>query len=378
MYFEESLHNTDIYLLPMDLQLFGEGGDKTEEPTSKKLEDTRKQGQVGKSQELSHGITLLTLFIIIRVFAGGVGERFINVFRWIYGNLMRDIIATERQGLNVEYMMSLMTEIIKQIGLTVLPFFAIGFVVAALAMGLQFKFKVSFEPLKPKLNKISPLSGFKRIFSAQSLFNLGLSIVKLTVVFVIAFVTIRDHLMELFLLYELDLRSAVLLVSDLIINTGLRISLVYLIVGIVDLIYQKWKFKSGIKMTKQEVKDEYKDAEGDPQIKGQIKQRMREASQRRMMQSVPQADVVITNPTHLACALKYDAEVANAPILVAKGEQLVAERIKEVAREAGVPVIENKPLARMLFTTVDVGEQIPSELYTAVAEILAIVFMQRQ
>lgn len=184
--------------------------------------------------------------------------------------------------------------------------------------------------------------------------------------------------MELFLLYELDIANALLLVADIIINTGIRISVVYLLVGIIDFIYQKWKFKSQIKMTKQEVKDEYKDAEGDPQVKGQIKQRMREASQRRMMQSVPQADVVITNPTHLACALKYDSEVANAPILVAKGEQFVAERIKETARQAGVPVIENKGLARALFATVDVGEQIPAELYIAVAEILALVFTQRE
>ena len=183
--------------------------------------------------------------------------------------------------------------------------------------------------------------------------------------------------MQMFLLYELQINEAVFLVSDIIITTGIRIGLVYLIVGLADLIFQKWKFKNDIKMTKQEVKDEFKNAEGDPQVKSQIKQRMREASSRRMMKSVPQADVVITNPTRLAIALKYDSKVANAPVVVAKGEQYIAEKIKETAKESNVPVIENKPLARMLYATVDVGEQIPPELYTAVAEILAIIFTKR-
>ena len=193
----------------------------------------------------------------------------------------------------------------------------------------------------------------------------------------IAYNTLVDHLTDLFLLYELELNQAVALVGDLTLMTGLRISLVYLLVGVVDLIYQRMKFKKDNKMTKQEVKDEYKDAEGDPQIKGQIKQRMREASQRRMMQDVPDADVVITNPTHIAVAVKYDSEVANAPIVVAKGEGYVAERIKQVAAENDILVVENKPLARSIYATVEINEQIPPELYQAVAEILAIVYSSR-
>lgn len=364
-------------LFPYDLQLFGEGGDKTEEPTSKKLEDTRKKGQVGKSQELSHAFGLIAMFLVLRVFGSGISTNFLNVFDWAYNDLIPDIVQTERGGLTANTVVALIREIIVMMAQMVLPFLVIGFIVAALATGLQFSFKVSFEPMKPTLNKINPMSGFKRIFSKQSLFNLLLSIVKITLIFVIAYVTLRDHLMELFLMYELDVNSAVSLVVSLIIDTGLRISLVYLLVGFADLAFQKWKFKNEIKMTKQEVKDEYKDAEGDPQIKGQIKQRMREASNRRMMQSVPQADVVITNPTKLAVALKYEPEVANAPLLVAKGEQFMAQRIKDIAKESNVPIFENKPLARMLFSTVDVGEQIPPELYTAVAEILALVYSER-
>lgn len=362
-------------LIPYDLQFFGD--DKTEDPTSKKIDDTRKKGQVGKSQELTHAAGLIVLFLLLMIFGTNLVEGFLGMFNWSYERLIPDIIATERSGLTLNTSMGLFSEVSLQMFSMAAPFLIIGFVVAALVTAIQFKFKISTEPLKPKLSKLNPASGFKRIFSTQSLFNLGLSIVKLALIFIIAYVTIADHLMELYLMYELDVRSAVSLVIDILLNTGLRISFVYLVVGIADFGYQKYKFKKEIKMTKQEVKDEYKDAEGDPQIKGQIKQRMREASNRRMMSAVPQADVVITNPTHIAVALKYDAEVANAPILVAKGEQFMAQRIKEAAKESNVPVIENKPLARMLFTTVDVGEQIPPELYTAVAEILAIIFTRR-
>ena len=170
------------------------------------------------------------------------------------------------------------------------------------------------------------------------------------------------------------MNQAVTLIGSIIINTGLKISFVYLVVGIADYAYQKHKFNEDMKMTKQEVKDEYKNSEGDPQIKGKQKQRMREASQRRMMQDVPKADVVITNPTHLAIALKYDAEVSEAPVVVAKGEDYVALKIKEVAQENNIAIVENKPLARMLFSNVDIGSEIPPELYQSVAEILAMIY----
>ena len=173
---------------------------------------------------------------------------------------------------------------------------------------------------------------------------------------------------------DMELLQAVALIAGLIVDVGLKTSLVYLIVGIADLIYQKHKFKEEMKMTKQEVKDEYKNTEGDPQIKGRQRQRMREASQRRMMQDVPKADVVITNPTHYAVAIRYDAEVSKAPVVVAKGEDFLAAKIKEVARENQVEIVENKPLARMLYANVNVGAEIPPELYQAVAEVLAMVY----
>lgn len=166
------------------------------------------------------------------------------------------------------------------------------------------------------------------------------------------------------------------LVGDIIINTGLKISIVYLIVGIVDYIYNKHKFNEDMKMTKQEVKDEFKNTEGDPAIKGQQRKRMQEASQRRMMQDVPKADVVITNPTHFAVAIKYDADTNQAPVVTAKGQDYVAMKIKEIARDNNIRIVENKPLARMLFHNVELGAEIPPELYQSVAEILAMIYKE--
>ena len=231
--------------------------------------------------------------------------------------------------------------------------------------------------MKPELSKFNPINGFKRIFSKDSLFQLLLSIVKIGLIGYIAYSSLKDRVNDLFILYDLSLNQAVALVGTLIIDVGLKISLVYLIVGIADFAYQKIKFNDDMKMTKQEVKDEYKNTEGDPQIKGRQRRKMQEVSQRRMMQDVPKADVVITNPTHLAVALKYDAEVSAAPVGLAKGEDYLAQRIKEVARDHQIEIVENKPLARMLYHNVDIGAEIPPELYQAVAEVLAVVLRTR-
>ncbi|MCR4868261.1 MAG: flagellar biosynthesis protein FlhB [Lachnospiraceae bacterium] len=363
-------------LLELDLQFFGD--DKTEEPTAKKISDTRKKGQVGKSQELGFAIELFVLFLTLRFVAFQMGERFISIFKWIFTSVVPDYISSEKGTPTVVSMHALFKDVYLQMLLLVLPFMLAGFFSALFGTGLQFQFKVSTEPLKPNLNKFNPINGLKRIFSKQALFNLFLSIAKITMIFLVAYSVISTHIHEIFILYELDLFQAIALVGQLVVDTGLRISFIYLLIGFVDLIYQKRKFKKDIKMTKQEVKDEFKNSEGDPQIKGQQRQKMREVSQRRMMQQVPQADVVITNPTHIAVAVKYDTEVANAPVVVAKGEDFLAQKIREAATEHGVEIVENKPLARAIYTTVEVGQQIPPELYQAVAEVLAVIYNKKK
>ena len=256
----------------------------------------------------------------------------------------------------------------------VAPFFAFGFVITIIISIIQVGWKVSAKPLKPKGDKFNPISGFKRIFSKDSVFELFKSILKIGVVIYVAYISIRDEADDIFILYDMPLNQALALCGDVIINAGLKISLVYLVVGLADFIYQKHRFNEEMKMTKQEVKDEYKNTEGNPEIKGRQRQRMREASRQRMMQDVPKADVVITNPTHLAVAIKYDAETAKAPIVLAKGEDFLAQKIREAAKEHNIEIVENKPLARMLYANVDIGAEIPPELYQAVAEILAMVY----
>lgn len=342
----------------------------------KKIKRCREEGKVARSQELNSAAMLIALFLSLRIFVSYLGEGFISVFHLFYG-MIPDVIDTQRDGMTVQAASGLLTQGYLQLLRLAAPFLAAGFVFAIVISIVQVGWQVSTKPLEPKLDKFNPVNGFKRIFSKDSLFNLLMSILKIVLVFYVAYTCIKGQANNLFILYEIPLNQAISLIGDIIIDTGLRISLCYLVVGLADYIYQRHRFNEDMKMTKQEVKDEYKNTEGDPQIKGQQRQRMREASQRRMMQDVPKADVVITNPTHIAVAIRYDAEIENAPTVVAKGEDYLAAKIKETAKENGVEIMENKPLARALYATVEVGEQIPPELYQAVAEILALVYSKR-
>ena len=362
------------FIIQYDLQFFakdGPGGEKTEPATSKKLNDARSEGQVCKSRELDQALALVGLFLTLKVFVSSMGSTFMEVFSDIYNKIPDTESATELSTVAVmSYMQHAALLSLKLAG----PFFAVGFVIAFVSNLVQVKWKVSTKPLKPKPDKFNPINGFKRMFSKDSLFELVKSIVKIIMISIIAYTSIRSHVQEIMLLYHITLNQAIAQIGSIVIDVGLKIAIVYCVVGAVDYLYQKHKFNEDMKMTKQEVKDEMKNTEGDPQIKGKQRQRMQEASRRRMMQDVPQADVVITNPTHYAVALKYDAGTGTAPILVAKGADLIAQRIKEIARENKVEIVENKPLARMIYTNVEVGREIPPELYQAVAEILAAVY----
>lgn len=367
------------YRLRYDLQWFaqdGEGGEKTEPATQKKLNDARKEGKVAKSKELTSAFMLIALFLILKIFISYIGNHLVSVFDIVYNRIGAYVNPAEI-GFTSQAVSSFMTQMILQLLQNVWPFFLFGVIIALLVSIVQVGWKVSAKPMQPKLSKFNPISGFKRIFSKESLFNLVMSIIKICVIGLITYISIKDKADELFILYEISLHQAIALVGEIILDTGLKISIVYLIVGLIDFIYQKHKFNEDMKMTKQEVKDEYKNAEGDPQIKGQQRRRMQEASQRRMMKDVPKADVVITNPTHFAVALKYDANVSKAPVLLAKGEDYLALKIKEVAKENHVEIVENKPLARMIYHNVDIGAEIPPELYQAVAEVLATVYRMK-
>ena len=363
-------------LLQYNLQFFakdGPGGEKTEEPTGKKLSDARKEGQVAKSKEIANAFGMLALFLILKVYVGSIGTSFINGFRFVYGQ-MPDVIKMYNGDLPTASIMVLIRSMMVRLLIIIAPVLLIGVAVAVICDLVQVKWKPTTKPLQPKFSKLSPVKGFGRIFSPNSLMELVKSVLKLAVIGYVVYSYVQDRVGQIFILYNITLNQAIGLIGEIVIDLGIRIAAVYMIIAFLDLFYQRWKFRQDMKMTKQEVKDEYKNAEGDPQIKAKQKQRMREASMRRMMQQLPEADVVITNPTHYAVAVKYDPEKYDAPYVLAKGENYLAQRIKDVAKENDIEIVENKPLARMLYANVEVGELIPPELYQAVAEVLAFVY----
>ena len=304
---------------------------------------------------------------------GSIGTSFLESFSMVYNRI--PVICKLNGGASPMGDISvLLRTVMLRLLIILLPVLLIGFAVAFVSDLFQVKWRPTSKPLQPKFSKLNPLNGVKKIFSAQSLVELVKSVAKILLIALVTYSYIKNKGGLLYALYDMSMMQAVNLIGETVIELGIRISAIYMIIAGADFMYQKYKFKNDMKMTKQEVKEEYKNAEGDPEIKGKIKARMREASQRRMMQAIPKADVVITNPTHYAVAIRYDTEVAPAPIVVAKGSDYLAQKIKQIARENNVEIVEDKPLARMLFANVDVDKQIPPELYQAVAEILAMVY----
>lgn len=361
------------FYIPYNLQYFagqGAGGEKTEDATSKKLSDARNEGQVAKSMELITASSLLTMFLTLKFFIGSIGNQFLGVYKEDFGYISS--ISSDEFNLNVAH--ALFQNVLVQILKIGLPIYLSAFIMTFLIVFIQVKWKVSGKLLQPKFSKINPITGFKKIFSKDKLMELLISIVKISMIGYVVYDSLKNQWGMILSLYEVPLNQAVLLIGDTVIGLGVKISIFLLCIGLFDFFYQKIKFKGDMKMTKQEVKDEYKQSEGDPHIKGKIRQKMREVSQRRMMQNLPEADVVITNPTHLAIAIKYDKDVSSAPIVLAKGADYMALKIKEVAKENKIEIVENKPLARMLYYNVDLGEEIPQELYQMVAEVLAYVY----
>ncbi|MBQ2744199.1 MAG: flagellar biosynthesis protein FlhB [Lachnospiraceae bacterium] len=361
--------------MKLNLQLFakeGPGGEKTEPASQKKLDDARKKGQVAKSKEIVNSAFLVIVFAFLDFYIGTMGEGFIESFNKFYNIIPK--YAREVSDMNMQVALSVLGEVLSDILILIAPFLALAFIIYFIGDLVQVKWKISGEALKPKFSNLSPLNGFKRMFSKQSLINLLKSTAIVAICIYIVYTEIVENVFALYNLYDVSLTQAIAYCGDMALSIALDISIVYMFVGVADLIFQKRKFKQDMMMTKQEVKDEYKQSEGDPTVRQQIKRKMREVSQRRMMQKLPEADVVITNPTHFAVAIKYDLSIAKAPVVIAKGEDFLAQKIKEAAREHNIEIVENKPLARALYHSVDIDEEIPQELYQAVAEVLAVVY----
>lgn len=360
----------------LNLQLFakdGPGGEKTEEPTAKKLEDARKEGNVARSKEIVTAVGMLASFYIIKAFIGDIGYGFMDIYRYVF-NMIPTYVNPYHLEISYNAVYSILIDMVLMSVKLVWHIMLVGFAITILGYLLQVKWKVTTKPLKPKFSKINPVSGFKRIFSKQALVNLVKSLAFIIIIGYVVYSTMKDEIYYWYRWYDVSLITAIEKIGDLALGLAIKISGIYIIVGIADFIWQKRKFHNDMMMTKQEIKDELKNSEGDPQVKSQQRRVMQKSSMRRMMQSVPDADVVITNPTHFAVALKYDLKIAGAPVVVAKGADYVAQKIKDKAREAQVEIVENKPLARALYANVEIGQEIPEELYQAVAEVLAFVY----
>lgn len=350
-----------------NLQLFSE--EKTEQPTSKKIKDARDKGQIAQSKDLNGAISLLAVFMSFSFFSGYFIDNLILYYRFT----MDLVTETERlfstNGIALFFGESLL--LILKLSL---PLLMVALVSGVLVSYIQVGVLFSVEPIKPKLEKINPLKGLKNMFSTRSLVEMVKSVTKAVLIIYVAVSYINDHIRELLITLELDLGSIIMVMWDLVYNVVVRCSILLFVIAIFDYAYKKWKNNKELMMSKQEIKQEYKQSEGDPLLKAKIKEKQRAFAMSRMMQEIPKADVVITNPTHFAVALRYDVNLGDAPIVIAKGQDLIAQNIKRIAGEHAVPVVENKPLAQMLYKTVDIGSFIPADLYEAVAEVLAYVF----
>ena len=345
--------------------------ERTEQATPKKREEARKKGQVAKSRELSSVAVLLTG--IFTLFYGSA-----YFYHNLAGILRHYLSQAADHAITVDAMPGIGLFALRQLSVTLLPLFFTLMVVAVVSNYLQVGTLISFEAIIPKFSKLNPLEGFKRLFSAQAMMEFAKSLFKLVVVGWIAWDTMGAEMENLPPLIHKTPGAILNYVGHVSFTLFWKVCLVMIFLAIVDFIFQKWDFEKNLRMTKQEVKEEHKQTEGDPHVKSRIRSIQREMAQKRMMAEVPEADVVITNPTHLAVALKYDSSNMEAPQVVAKGAGHVAERIRKLARENGVPVIENKPLARSLFRLVEVGRTIPENLYQAVAQVLAHVYRLRK
>ena len=351
-------------LFEFDLQCFN--GEKTEEATPKKRQDAKNKGQVSRSNEISSTFIILIAFLALKILGQHIYDEISNFTIHIFTNIPQEGFTADIMG---ELFINIMLVLVKTALPIMLAITATGLIINYFQVGFLF----TFEPIMPSLSKLDPIEGFKRMFSKRSLVELIKSIIKIVVIGYFIVLFLREESMHLPKLMGIGLMDAMHLLASLIFTMVFKITAVMMILSILDYYYQKWEHGESLKMSKQEVKEEYKQSEGNPQIKGKIKERQRAMAMQRMMKEIPKADVVITNPTHFAVAIKYEKGMA-APIVVAKGQDLIAKRIREIAQEAKVTIVENKPLARALYSSTEIGDIIPPELYKSVAEVLAHVY----
>ncbi|MBP3922879.1 MAG: flagellar biosynthesis protein FlhB [Ruminiclostridium sp.] len=344
------------------------GEEKTEKATPKKRRDSRKKGEVLQSKEVSNAVFIVGMFVFLSIFGSTMFSMLLDFMQHSMENL-------GNTGNSVEFMMNIMWSVFIIAICTVGPILLAGMVLGVLPVIVQTKGLFSGEAMKPKFSRLNPFSGIKRLFSLQAAVGILKGLIEITVVVVVLYMQVNEKMTQFAKLIDTDVIKIVAFISETVMGLLTTIMVLLVFVGAADYVFQWWSFEKKMKMSKQEVKEEYKQMEGDPQIKGKIKRKQQEMAQQRMMAEVPTADVVVRNPTHFAVALRYNQKIAfKAPVVVAKGADALALKIVKVAEENNVYITENPPLARGLYDAVDVGMEIPREFYTAVAEVLAMVY----
>jgi len=352
----------------------GQGGEKTEKATSKKRRDARRKGQVRRSTEVNTAFCAIIMFGLLYA----IWPTFVQQLKSVFNEqLGPSTILIASRGMNINDIMSLMTRILLNFFTIMFPLLGAALVAGVAANVLQIGFMFTTETMKVKLSKINPINGFKQMFSPRKLVDLAKNLLKIGLVGYIAFsdyMALRDK----FGTYVgQDVEESFIDIMRTAFLTALKMCIVMVFIAVADFLYQWWKYEKDLRMTKQEVKDEHKLMDGDPKIKGKIRQKQLQMSAMRMMQQVPEADVVITNPTHYAVALAYREKEHTAPTIVAKGQDYIAHKIRDVAMENDIQIVENPPLAQSLFAMCEVGDEIPDELYQAVADVLVFVYRQK-
>lgn len=351
-----------------DLQLFA--GEKTEPATEKRRQEAIERGNIAKSQDLSSVIVLLTGFMMLRFYGPQLFGMCGEYMRYTFSHA----ILTEMTLANT---LILINQFILTLLRILAPFLFAILLGSIISNIMQTGFLFRFDPLMPDIDRLNPVSGIQNIFSWKMVAELVKSMLKILIVSYIPYSTIRENIPMLTRFMQLEPVPAIIIILKIAFVMAIKIILILLFLALADWAFQKWRHEENIKMSKDEIKDEYKQREGDPRIKQKIREKQRQASSRRMMEEVPKATVVVTNPTHIACALRYDRDQDNAPMIVAMGAGLIAQKIREIANENNVPIVENKPLARQLYKMLEVGDEIPSDLYNAVVEILAQVYRMK-
>jgi flagellar biosynthetic protein FlhB len=344
--------------------------EKTEQPTQKKRDKAREEGQVAKSRELA-SVAVLGASLIYFYFAASV------LITRIMDMLKSHLARAGSTTLMIDNIQPLAIDMIFETFVILAPFMLLIIVASLAANLLQVGFMFSPKAIAPKFSKIDPLKGFKRMFSMRSLTELVKSVLKIAVIALVAWLTVRSEIDATLPLMNQEVGEILFYIGRVSFRILAMTCWVLVALAVLDYIYQKWEHERNLKMTKQEVRDENKQTDGDPLIKGRIRRLQREMARKRMMAAVPKADVIITNPEHLAVALRYKPETMEAPVVVAKGADILAQKIREIAAAHDVPVIENKPVAQLLYRMVPVDKAIPETLYKAVAEILAQVYSLR-